>query len=259
MKQKGIEVICGSVFVIGFVIGMLLVSIGPVSANGTNLVTNGDFSDKLEGWNFTDTSMYGGWAKAQVVAHRARIMAHGTDGSGLLTQDFTEKVIPKYYSTDFELKGQRGEWLNIRLNPGISYYVERKNGDVTRAYSRFHGKFYEYNLNDGTCYDKGTLSMSFDYETSELKIYISGEHKNTFTLPIETEMPKIGQVGLVGANRYDGKPQDDKCTNVRAFFDNIILERIEPNQEIPEFTSVAIPIILILATFIVFSRKKKRE
>lgn len=220
MKTKEMGVFCMSAYLIGFVVGLLLVSVPGVSAEGINLVTNGNFSDELTGWTFTDNSISRGWTEVHEVEDRARIQVYGKYSRGMLYQTLTEKVVPTYFSADFELKCHHGEALVIELCTSnmytISYWVDRKNDGTLWARSYFLGQRYTYAIDDGTTYDKGNYEMRFDYDTGELKIYINGNYKNTFDLPTEVMMPTVDQVMLTIRTRDE--------MDAQGYFDNIVLE-----------------------------------
>ena len=114
---------------------------GMASATIDNLVTNGAFSDNLDGWSFTDTSDPSCWlvqaghplgySEATVEAGRAKIHAQGCCGSGELTQDFSEDIIPSYFKFDYEeYLGHTCESFSIKLGPVFTSLTPHQLGNM---------------------------------------------------------------------------------------------------------------------------------
>ena len=235
--------------------------VGMASATVDNLVTNGDFSDNLNGWSFTDTSDPSCWqvqaghplgySEATVEAGRAKIHQHGCCGSGELTQDFSEHIIPSYFKFDYEEIGHTCERIYIDLRPVFTYLVGGRDEKPNFAYSYFLGQSYEYATNDPS-YDKGTVELYFDYDSQKLDVYIDGVYKNSFDLPAKEDMTAVTGVRLRGSN-----PCCDGRIDNYGYLDNVILTAT--SEPIPEFTTIAIPVAAILGLVFLISRRSRNS
>ena len=238
-----------------------LMFFGMASATIDNLVTNGDFSDNLNGWSFSDTSDPSCWqvqagyplgySEAIVEAGRAKIHQHGCCGSGELTQDFSEHIIPSYFKFDQEEIGHTCEWIAIDLRPVFSYRVGGQDTHPNFANSCFLGQSYHYASNDPS-YNKGTVELYFDYDSQKLDVYMDSVYKNSFNLPAKEDMTAVTGVRLRGSN-----PCCDWRIDSYGYLDNVILTAT--SEPIPEFTTIAIPVAAILALVFLMSRRSRHS
>jgi hypothetical protein len=266
--MKKIYAVVAALFALGLVIGVGAAQTQYSAAE--NVIVNGDYGNGLDNWDFKDTSLYYSSAKADIEDGRARIRLYGLWGRGTLSQNLPASITPKLFKTDYEIKGILHQKIQVVLNPEIVYCVETKVGLPINAYMTYYNERYDYDVCDGTNYKKATLEIQFDHKTGETRVYLDGIHKNTFDLASQgailsvesVELKMIGHGILKEGSEEELWDEeqlgDEKCLKKAGYFDNVVLHKMDDTQ-IPEFSTIALPVVLTLAIMVIYQRKRQNK
>lgn len=197
-------------------------TVTPTPPPGDNVLTNADFSQDLNGWNFTDVSEPRGgcspYSEVSVVEGRAVIHAHHALGQGELNQQF-QSIVPSYFACDYELTGTcssvhallyRGDELVLFLSTQRDSLLGHYGIDII-----FLGETYA--IERPSTISPGTFQVFFDYEDEKVSIYINGEEILELAIPYRADV-SVDNVILVAQNNCcDGR------NDAYGYFDNVVL------------------------------------
>lgn len=203
----------------------VMLAVLPAMAEEHTIIRNGGFFNGLDDWDFTDASYSAGCATpssdASVESARAVIHSYSCMAVGQLEQARGTVADPTYFSADYELTGDCSR-LSIIMSHGVQevFKFTTKRDSVVPANSETDIIMYgtEEWTAAGETVSPGTVSISFDYNTSQALVYLNDELKASIAL---TGPVLIDRVTLEGSHECnDGR--DDGY----AYFDNVVLNEI---------------------------------